>query len=129
MEELEELNLLKEWKHVFSQPNHKIETETEIKQAQIGLIPEADKPIEWNRRLVADKLEDIGYLGCFPLVLVTLPKQNLEYVANYTTPSEPKDIQVINPKYRERSVFSDFESYKKGLISKEYFDAYVSEMK
>lgn len=114
IDEKEELEQLKIWKEIFDNPCHQLVKNNKIIHAQIGLIPEANKPVRYNNRLNAETVKDVGYLGGFPLILV---EQS----------DEGNKVTVINERFKDRSLYMDFLALKMGRISKKYYEEYANE--
>ena len=114
IDEKEELEQLKIWKEIFDNPYHQMVKNNKIIHAQIGLIPEVDKPIRYNNRLNAKTVKDAGYLGEFPLILVEHS-------------DEGNKVTVINERFKDRSIYMDFLALKKGFISKKYYEEYAND--
>lgn len=114
IDEKEELEQLKIWKEIFDSPYHQMVKNNKIIHAQIGLIPEVNKPVSYNNRLNAKTVKDAGYLGGFPLILVEHR-------------DEGNKVTVINERFKDRSIYTDFVELKRGFISKKYYEEYAND--
>ena len=109
----EELKLLKEWKDIYKSPEHMKHNGDFILYAQLGELPNIHKK-QMNKAFLSYKLEEIGFLGWFPLIVIS----------HNTKSGESEVLTIVNPRFQDRTPYTDYVKYKMGFYPKNYYEEY-----
>lgn len=114
IEQKHELKRLQIWKNLYNEKGHQRHLAGgDIEFAEIGDMPKVEYSNAENKQLNAETVEEISYLGKYPLIIGVKNGVTGEIVT-----------EVVNPRFKERHLFNDYVLYKRGLLPKEYIEAW-----